>query len=312
MTSLTSVRSVSWLAVSIALLFVVLALIGWRWTVGRAADQPPVHANTIPDRIAAAAPGWVDAAGGVLKLGARTEGTVQQVLIKAGAHVAAGALLLQLDDGAMGLAARAAALELKRQEQLHRALSGQRQRLNEDATRLKPLVAQQAEPATELRQLQAQIADLDNQVQAASIAIQSAHLAVEAVQEKLAHLQIRAPENGDVLRVLCRSGDSVSPGNGLVWFAANGPEVVRAELDERLFGRVRPGMRAEVSPEYSNAGRVYAATVQRLARVVGPVQGLAEPRIGTQDDRVVEVVLSLENNEMLIGQRVLVRILSTE
>ena len=68
MTSLTRVRSVSWLAVSIALLFVVLALIGWRWALGRAADQLPVHASTIPDRIAAAAPGWVDAAGGVAPL----------------------------------------------------------------------------------------------------------------------------------------------------------------------------------------------------------------------------------------------------
>lgn len=311
MKAFARMRDVSWLAMSIALALVLLAL-GWRWALGRVHERPATLAKPVQDRVVAAAPGWVDAAGGVLKLGVRGEGTVQASLVREGAHVTAGALLLQLNDDGMGLAARTAALELKRQVQIREALSSQHRRLHEDAARLRPLVAAQAEPATELRQLQAQIADVDSALQAATLAIQAAHLAAAAVRERQAHLQIRAPQDGDVLRVLCHPGDMVGPGSALVWFAANGPEVVRAELDERLFSRVHSGMHAVVTPEYNNTGRVYSATVQHLARIVGAVQGLPQPHIGTQDDRVVEVVLSLSNSEMLIGQRVLVRVLADE
>ena len=89
-----------------------------------------------------------------------------------------------------------------------------------------------------MRQLHTQIADLDSQLRIAQTAIQSARLAQESVRIKLSHLQIAAPANGDVLRVLAREGDAVSAAIPLVWFAATGPEVVRAELDDRLFGRV--------------------------------------------------------------------------
>ncbi len=272
-------------------------------------EAPPVDAAASAERIAAAAPGWVDAAGGIQRLGVRSDGSVRSLYAVEGAKVEAGALLLQLDDSALRLQLRAAQLELQRQQQLRAAAYEQQQRQQQAIAKLAPLVAQQAEPATELQQLQAQMAELDSGLRLADTAIKAAALNLEALTAQLARLQIHAPAQGEVLRVFARVGDSVVVGTPLLWFVASGPQVVRAELDERLLRLVQPGMRAEVQPEYAD-GPVYRATVLRLARVVGAVQNLPEPRANAQDDRVVEVVLALEGNELLIGQRVLVRILA--
>ena len=259
--------------------------------------------------IVAAAPGWVDVEGGIQRLGARTDGVVRQVMVHEGDRVAAGAVLIRLDEDRARLDRDAAELEVRRRQQELGALHAQQSRLGAAVDRLRPLVAQQAEPEDDLRQLQAQFVGLGEQVALAKTAVQAALLQQRMTETKLAQQQVKSPAAGEVLRVLARDGDAVTAGAPLLWLAADGPLRVRAELDERLFGRVLPGMSAEVSAE--SGGPVFHARVLRVARVVGPVRNLPEVRPAAQDDRVVECVLALDGHDLLVGQRVLVRILAS-
>lgn len=266
----------------------------------------PASAAAENDTLVAAAPGWVDVEGGVRRMAVRADGVVRHIAVREGDAVTAGSSLLQLDDSALRLESEAAALDTQRQTQLVETLRAQRRRQLETIERLRPLVAAQAEPADELRQLEAQDADSVAQIEQAKRAAQAAALQQRIVAEKLAQQQIRAPFKGEVLRVLAHEGDAVQAGVPLLWLAADAPLLVRAELDESRVGAVSAGLRAEVSAE--SGGPVYPAQVLRIARVIGPVRSLPEPRVAAQDDRVVECVLSVEGRSLLIGQRVLVRI----
>jgi len=270
------------------------------------AGTPPV---AVPNDIVATAPGWVDVQGGTQRLGARSDGVVQGIAVKDGDTVAAGDVLLRLDDTQAQIDTHLAEVELQRRRQEQAALGAQLGRAQEEAARLGPLVEQQAEPEEELRQARQKIADLQAQSGLALLAGQAAELQLQQAQDRLKRLELRAPAHGQVLRVFVHPGEGVSSGSPLVWFAGDGPLIVRAELDERLFGQVLPGMSAEVAPEYDDS-KVYTARVLRVARSVGPVHELPEVRPAAKDDRVVECVLELNTTDLLIGQRVLVRVRS--
>ncbi len=272
----------------------------------RGSGAPPVAP---PSDVVATAPGWVDVQGGTQHLGARSDGMVQRIAVKDGDTVAAGDLLVQMDDSQAQIDARLAAVELERRRQERSAVQAQLARAEEEQARLAPLVAQQAEAEEELRQARQKVAGLQAQAGLALLAAKSALLQVQQAQDKLQKLALRAPARGQVLRVFAHAGEGVSNGAPLVWFAGEGPLIVRAELDERLFGQVLPGMSAEVLPEYDDS-KVYDARVLRVARSVGPVHDLPEVRPAAKDDRVVECVLDLGSANLLIGQRVLVRVRS--
>jgi len=105
------------------------------------------------------------------------------------------------------------------------------------------------------------------------------------------------------------------PGNGvstlnvtpLFLFAPDAPRIVRAELEERFLGAVQPGQSAEIvleaKPSHRRAGKVL-----RIGKVVGQRIPSDDPT-ERQDSRVVECVLALDDTDLLIGQRVIVRFL---
>ncbi|WP_029920487.1 HlyD family secretion protein [Nevskia soli] len=276
---------------------------------GCSRSEPAAAPLAAANDIVATAPGWVDVQGGTQRLAARIDGIVQSIAIRDGDTVAAGELLLRLDDRQAQTEKQLAEVELQRRRQERDALGEQLKRAQEEAARLAPLVAQQAEPEDELRQARQKVTALQTQAGLAKLAAQAAVLQLQQVQDKLKRLELRAPAHGQVLRVFVHAGEAVGSGSQLVWFAGDGPLIVRAELDERLFGQVLPGMTAEVAPEYDNS-KVYTARVLRVARSVGPVHELPEVRPAAKDDRVVECVLDLGTADLLIGQRVLVRVRS--
>jgi multidrug resistance efflux pump len=268
----------------------------------------PAPVISTANGVIATAPGWVDVEGGIQRLGVRTEGTVQTLAVREGQGVAAGELLLKLDDQQTVLELRSAGIEIERHQSEQAALDAQLQRARADLTRLTPLVAEQAESADELRASSAHVGDLQAQLDMAKLAERSAMLLQQQLQQREKRLELRAPAAGEILRVMTHAGDAVAPGTPLLSFAGNGQRIVRAELDERLFGQVSAGMIAEVAPEYDDM-KVYDARVLRVAHSVGPVQSLPDLRVAAKDDRVVECVLSIEGNDLLIGQRVLVRVM---
>lgn len=135
-------------------------------------------------------------------------------------------------------------------------------------------------------------------------------LVLDDEQARLSEQRIvRAPGDGRIVRRTARPGDGVSTLNvtPLFLFAPERPRIVRAELEERFLGRVKPGQPAVVTME-ADETQQFPAQVLRLGLVVGQRTPSEDPN-ERQDNRVVECVLSIDVPELLIGQRVIVRFL---
>lgn len=82
--------------------------------------------------------------------------------------------------------------------------------------------------------------------------------------------------------------------------------IVRAELAERVIETVRPGMVAEVVPE-ADEKQTYTGRVLRVGLVFEPKRPRTDDPQERVDERVVECVLSIDQQHLLLGQRVLVK-----
>ncbi len=274
------------------------------------APLPARAAVTAQANVIAAAPGWIDVQGGTRVLSARADGVVASVSASGSATVAAGTVLLQLDDQDLQLEQQAQALEIRRQQQAADDLAAQRREAREEVARLRALVRIQAEPADTLRQAQAQLRSLDSTAVQTRLQRASARIRQQSLGLQRRQLQVLAPTRGRVLRLDVHEAEAVMRGTPVAWFAPDAPLIVRAELDERLFTRVRVGMPAQVESE-SGSGRRFGARLTSIAPHVGPVRALPEVRTAASDDHVVECVFALDTGGLLIGQRVIVRVLGT-
>jgi HlyD family secretion protein len=265
---------------------------------------PVVDATAAP--LVAAAPGWVDVEGGTRQLGMALDGVVAAVAAAGDTPLEAGTELVRLDDAALQLDLQTNALETRRLQQAERNREAQHQQAQEEVSRLVRLVRVQAEPADMLRQAEAQARLLDDALQSARLDLAAADLRRKTLALQADQHRLRAPVRGRVLRMDAHVGEVLAHGAPAVWFAPDAPLVVRAELDERLFSKVKIGLSAEVEAEGGD-GRVYPARLLSIARQVGPVRALPEVSAAPADDRVVECVLALGDAPLLIGQRVIVR-----
>ncbi len=198
----------------------------------------------------------------------------------------------------------------RRQQQAADDLAAQRREAREEVARLRALVRIQAEPADTLRQAQAQLRSLDSTAVQTRLQRASARIRQQSLGLQRRQLQVLAPTRGRVLRLDVHEAEAVMRGTPVAWFAPDAPLIVRAELDERLFTRVRVGMPAQVESE-SGSGRRFGARLTSIAPHVGPVRALPEVRTAASDDHVVECVFALDTGGLLIGQRVIVRVLGT-
>jgi len=171
------------------------------------AAAPAIAAPSAP--YVAVARGKVDVAGGLLDLDSVEDGQVVSVAVEEGAHVALGDVLFQLaaDDARVDV-------DLADAERRRAAL----------------VAAQQPGPLAE--------ADLE-----------LARQRVAAAELRLARRTVRAPQAGTVLSVHVQPGSVIGRGNARppAVLLPDRPLIVRAEVNESFVGRLRPGMRAEVT-----------------------------------------------------------------
>ncbi len=293
-----------WLLLLLALAIVGSMFIGfWQLSEPREAVSAQSAGNVTT---LAAAPGWVDVQGGTRRLSAKGDGVVSEIAAVSDEPVAAGAVLMRLDEQALRLDEQVIALERKRGQQAVQALSRQLALAEDEALRLRRLVAIQAEAGDVLRQAEAQVQSFKASLQAAQLADDGSRLQQQRLALQLKQRVILAPRRGRVLRAEVHRGESVSVGAPVIWFAPDAPLIVRAEVDERLIAHLKIGMNATVEAEAGD-GRIYPAKLLSIARAVGPVRALPEVRAAAKDDRVVECILSLGEVPLLIGQRVIVR-----
>lgn len=254
------------------------------------------------------AKGRIDIEGGLIRLAASRDGLVKSVAVEEGQRVRAGDLLATIDDQPARLALAVAQAELA---QARAALPALRVRLiaaDREVARLSPLLATESVAPADLDQARDQAALLRAELAAAEAATATAEARLRAGEYEVEQRLVRAPLDGWIVRRFARLGDGVSTLNvtPLFLFAPDSPRLVRADLDERFVDKVRAGLPAEIVPE-ANESRVIAGKILRIGQVFGAKTPTGEP--GERlDQRVVECVVSLDDQSLRIGQRVLVRI----
>ncbi len=280
--------------------------------LGACAEQspPPAPPATPPaPQVVAVAKGRVDIEGGLVRLAGTREGLVKAVYAEEGAVVRAGQVLAQIDDTAARLALAEAERGLDEVRAEHPLLEVQLAAAKRERERLERLVPDEAAPRQDLDLARDRVNEIEATLgrQATRIALAKARIAIAA--QEVALRVIKAPIDGLIVKRQARLGDGVSTVNvtPLFTFAPQTPRIVRADIEERHVGKVTVGMRASVFPE-SDESRGYGARVVRIGAVFNTRQAGDDPT-DKVDVRVVECVLLLEEAPLLIGQRVIVRLL---
>lgn len=122
---------------------------------------------------------------------------------------------------------------------------------------------------------------------------------------------LKAPRRGTVLRLLVGPGDVLGSQSKqpAVQFAAQGPQIVRADVEQEFVGRIAVGQPATVQDE-TRLGRPWKGKVERIANWVTQRRSVLHEPLEFTDVRTVEVIITLDSGQppLRIGQRVRVRI----
>ncbi len=252
--------------------------------------------------------GRIDVEGGPLSLGLSVDGVVDHVAVAEGDHVRRGQLLVSTDPTPAHLDQTLAQAHLS---QAHAQVALQESKVSAarlHATRLTAAAKQDAgdgQSADDARQVATEAtAELDNA--RAAVQIAQADLQRAAYQTRLHEL--RAPVDGDVLRLTAWPGMRVSAQAGtLVTLLPAGTRIVRAEVAQEFIDAIQPGQQARVISDDGRQTSFGAAHVLRIGPVFGQ-SALQEDPTQRINERSVECVLAFDGASSLrVGQRVLVR-----
>lgn len=276
-------------------------------------EQPPVSAPSptlTPPSFVASAKGRIDIEGGVVRLAARRDGIIDQVLVEEGERVKAGQVLASLDNT---LAQRNLDLTRSEMQQAQRQIESARIRFNaaeREIARLEPLMQADIVARLEMDRAHDELALARAELELLRAGVETALKRMRVAEREIEERLIRAPLDGQIIQRQSRPGNGVSTLNvtPLFLFAPDVPRIIRAELEERFLGAVTAGQNAEVVLE-ANPEQRFQAQVLRLGKVVGTRLPSDDPS-ERQDIRAVECVLSIDAPDLLIGQRVIVRFVS--
>ncbi|UXY15476.1 efflux RND transporter periplasmic adaptor subunit [Chitiniphilus purpureus] len=290
---------------SVAAAAIVLGLAGF-WLAGGAADVPSAAPAGTP--WVAVGRGRVDVEGGVVRLAAQRDGVVQRVDVEEGDTVRAGQLLAALDDRQARLQAALAHAEYQAAQAGSAPLRARLAAAQREARRLQQAVAGDLAPGQTLDAARDQVAMLSAELALAGRQAETLRRKWQVAQYEVARHTVRAPSDGHIVRRDVRPGDGISTLNvtPLFLFAPARPRIVRAEFEERFIPQLRPGDAVQIVLE-ADEQRVYPGRLVRLSPAVG-LRTRSDDPSEKQDVRVVEAQVSLAAPQLLIGQRVLVRV----
>jgi HlyD family secretion protein len=233
------------------------------------------------------------------RVGATVTGTVREVRVREGDHVARGALLLTLDDApamatlAQARAALAAADARARATADQAALAAAQ--AERDLSRARALFAQGAIAARDLELAEHTAASARLELDAASARtadargapavladIARARAAVAAAEAQVALARIAAPAGATVLARDAEPGDLVVPGRVLFDLALDGPTELVAYPREENLAALRPGATAVASADAFPRSR-FDARVTSIAPMIDPAQGTVEIRLAVRN-----------------------------
>jgi HlyD family secretion protein len=249
-----------------------------------------------------------------VQVSSQISGRVVAVRVVEGQRVAAGDLLVQLDDAeakaavsqakaatsqasgrveqirkvgavvATG-ASRQAAINLARAEaELVRlemlAASGAVAQVDLDEARRSVEVARAQKGAADAQQTAATPKGVDSSIAMSALVQSQAQL--EAAMARLGHTRLLAPQDGVILVRAVEPGDTVQPGNTLLEMAAEGETQLVIEPDERNLAWIRVGQKARASAD-AYPQDTFDAEVSYIAPAIDPRRGSIEVRLRVPD-----------------------------
>lgn len=261
-------------------------------------------------------------------LGATLTGRVAEVTRREGQVLAAGDLLVRLEDtelaamarqaaaalaaaqarlaGQRGLAAPVATQQVE-QARANAAAAGREEQRNEqllaqgfigqarlDEARRAAEVAQAALRAA-LVQQEANVSGAE--LQQAEARVAEARAALELARARLAQTRITAPAAGTVLSRLVEPGQIVQPGTRLAELSVQGPVQLVALVDEKFLGRLAPGLAARVLAD-AWPQQPFEARVASIAPLVDAQRGSVEVKFALPALPPAPVVLK---NDMTVS-----------
>lgn len=302
---------------SSAVLLLVLVALGVRSLRGRPVEAVRVARQDLLETLVVS--GRV-LARSKASLGSTVTARAESVLVEEGDRVAAGQLLVRLDDreAAAALAEARARLELSRgpsrrsaeeertQAELRLAIE-ERELARIAALRTEGFVSEREEDAArQARDLAlSAVAAATEKARAAAEGgadERSAAAAVEAAEARLSQLRILAPEPGVVLVRAVEPGDVVSPGRALLTMALDRETQILAQPDERNLPALRVGQKARASAD-AFPDRSFAAEVISISPGVDLARGTVDVKLRVSDppeDLKTDMTLSVE---LEVGKR---------
>ncbi len=271
-----------WLALA-GLVFAGHLVVRLRASLNEPVLPPPVAPPAKPFASSIAASGLVEASRENTLVGVPVAGLVAQVHVQVWDRVAAGAPLLQLDDRELRAAWRTQTANVAVAEaQVHKTRT--------PLARIEALHRTGAVPDDELDARR-------NDVALAEAQLAAAQAAVAQTEAMLERLIVRAPLAGTVLQVNVRAGEFVNVLSSVppVVMGDIDRVQVRADIDEQLAPRVRPGAKA-VGYLKGDTEHPIELSFVRIEPFVIPKRSLTGASTERVDTRVLQVIFSFAND----------------
>lgn len=296
----------------IGLVALIVAVVGFsmvqKANAAKKAEATAAAEKKVESPYAAIANGKIDIEGGIIQIAARRAGVVREVLVQEGDRVVAGQILARQEDDEPRLALQTAAADLAQAESQLRLIHVDIATAQREYDRLQRLAGTNFVAAQKLDQARDAIAQAQARLGSQQAAVQTARARRDQAAYNVELTMIRAPADGRIVRRYANPGAGASTLNVSNMFdlEPDAPRIARAEIVEADIPNVTADQAVEITPE-GDPTKVYVGKVLRRAAVFGARKLASDDPSQRTDERVVEVVVAVNDAPLLIGQRVLVK-----
>ena len=299
-----------WLWIGLVALIVLVVGFGMfqNASAAKKAEETAQKEKKVESPYAAIANAKIDIEGGIIQIAARRGGVVREVLVQEGDRVTAGQILARQEDDEPRLSLQSAAADVAQAESQLRLINVEINTAQREYDRLQKLVSTNFVAAQRLDQARDAIASAQARLAAQQSAIQTARARRDQAAYNVELTVIRAPQDGRIVRRYANPGAGASTLNVSNMFdlEPDAPRIARAEIVEADIPNITTDQAVEITPE-GDPSKVYIGKVLRRAAVFGARKLASDDPSQRSDERVVEVVVAVNDAPLLIGQRVLVK-----
>ena len=299
-----------WLWIGLVALIVLVVGFGMfqKASAAKKAEETAQKEKKVESPYAAIANAKIDIEGGIIQVAARRGGVVREVLVQEGDRVVAGQILARQEDDEPRLSLQSASADVAQAESQLRLINVDIATAQREFDRLQKLVATNFVAAQKMDQARDAIAQAQARLGAQQAAVQTARARRDQAAYNVELTVIRAPQNGRIVRRYANPGAGASTLNVSNMFdlEPDAPRIARAEIVEADIPNISADQAVEITPE-GDPSKVYVGKVLRRAAVFGARKLASDDPSQRSDERVVEVVVAVNDAPLLIGQRVLVK-----